>query len=141
MTLPYALLCTLLGLAVGWIPMFLHGPIAEKFDLLYIRGDTAVWAWYVARLSIGFWIGVAAWPRAWWLRGPLCGVLAMVPLGIVSVATPGCGYPCLGWNWLTGGVIGLVVAGLAQAISGRSHLGSPPKTPGWPIDGPSANGR
>lgn len=122
MHLPYALACTLLGLALGWVPMFLHGPIAEKFDVLYLRGDIAVWAWYYARLSIGFWIGITVWPRAWWLRGPLCGVLAMVPLGIVSVATPGCGMPCLAWNWLTGSVLGFTVAGLARAICGADSM-------------------
>ncbi len=32
--LPYAALCTLLGLVVGWLPLLVHGPITEKFDLL-----------------------------------------------------------------------------------------------------------
>lgn len=119
MTIPYPLLCTLLGLVLGWVPMFLHGPIPEKFNVLYIHGETAVWAWYWARLSIGFWVGVARWPETWWLRGPLYGLLPMVPLGIISVATPGCGYPCLFWNWLTGASVGLTVAALAHAISRR----------------------
>lgn len=119
MTIPYPLLCTLLGLVLGWVPMFLHGPIPEKFNVLYIHGDTAVWAWYWARMSIGFWVGVARWPEPWWLRGPLYGLLPMVPLGIISVATPGCGYPCLFWNWLTGASVGFTVAALAQAISRR----------------------
>jgi hypothetical protein len=73
--------------------MLLHGPIPEKFDVLYLRGSIAVWAWYSARLSIGFLVGITHWPRVWWLRGPLCGLLPLFPLGLVSVATPGCGFP------------------------------------------------
>lgn len=120
--IPYPLLCTGIGLVLGWLPMFFHGPIPEKFNVLYIRGDIAVMAWYWARLSIGFWIGITRWPEAWWLRGPLCGVLAMVPLGFISVATPSCGYPCLGWNWFTGACVGLAVATIARLATGRSHL-------------------
>ena len=91
MRLPYPFLCTLLGVAVGWIPMFLHGPIHEKFDLLYINGAVMVWAFYAARLSIGFLVGITTWPRAWYLRGPMCGFVMMFPLGLVVLATPGCG--------------------------------------------------
>ena len=90
---PYPLLCAILGVALGWWPMFFHGPIAAKFNLLYIRGATAVWAWYSARMLIGFLVGITRWPARWWLRGSLCGLLMMFPLGIVSVATPGCGFP------------------------------------------------
>ena len=43
--LPYALVCTLVGLALGWIPMFLHGPIPAKYNILYIKGAIAVWGW------------------------------------------------------------------------------------------------
>ncbi len=89
--LPYTLLCTLIGLVVGWFPMVFHGPIHQKFDLLYIRGAIAVWAFYSARLSIGFLVGNSAWPARWWLRGPLCGFLAMLPVGLIALATPGCG--------------------------------------------------
>jgi hypothetical protein len=89
----YLPLCVALGVALGWVPLLLHGPIPEKFDVLYIRGSIAVWGWYVARMSIGLWVGVATWPRRWWLRGPLLGVLALLPLGFVSLATPGCGWP------------------------------------------------
>jgi len=71
--------------------MVLHGPIPEKFDLLYIRGAIAVWAWYAARLMIGFLVGFSVWPRRWWVRGPLCGLLALLPPGLVALATPGCG--------------------------------------------------
>ena len=55
---PYPLLCAILGVALGWWPMFFHGPIAAKFNLLYIRGATAVWAWYSARMLIGFLVGM-----------------------------------------------------------------------------------
>lgn len=88
----YRLSCLGLGLVLGWVPWLLHGPIPEKFNVLYIEGATAVWAFYTARLSIGFWVGISTWPTAWWQRGPLCGLLAMVPPGLVSLATPGCGF-------------------------------------------------
>jgi hypothetical protein len=90
--IPYPLLCTLLGLVLGWVPIFLHGPIAEKFNVLYIRGAIAVWAWYYARMAIGFYVGITRWPERWWLRGPLCGFLSIFPLGLISVATPNCGF-------------------------------------------------
>jgi hypothetical protein len=61
--------------------------------VLYIRGDVAVWAYYAARLSIGFWVGVGSWPRPWWLRGPLTGFLVMLPITFVALAMPGCGFP------------------------------------------------
>jgi len=57
--LPYALLCALLGAALGWLPMLVHGPIPEKYNIRYIRGEVAVWGWYSARLLIGFLIGSA----------------------------------------------------------------------------------
>ena len=89
----YLLVCTLLGLSISWIPSFLHGPIPEKFNILYLRGDVMVWAWYFARGAIGFVVGATHLPPQWWLRGPLFGGLTMLPLGITSVATPGCGWP------------------------------------------------
>ena len=89
---PYPLLCALLGLALGWLPVLLHGPIPEKFNILYIRGSIAVWAFYSARLSIGLWVGISVWPARWWLRGPLVGLLAMLPLGLLALATPRCGF-------------------------------------------------
>ena len=89
----YLLVCVVLGLLVGWIPMFLHGPIAYKFNVLYINGAIAVWGYYVARLAIGFLVGITRWPERWWLRGPLCGILMLLPLTIVALATPGCGPP------------------------------------------------
>ena len=89
---PYPLVCTALGLVLGWVPILLHGPIARKFDVLYIQGSIAVWAYYTARLSIGFWVGITHWPGRWWLRGALCGFLSMLPLGWMALATPGCGF-------------------------------------------------
>jgi len=71
--------------------ILLHGPLAQKFNLLYIRGAVAVWAFYTARLLIGFMVGISSWPPAWYLRGPLCGFLMMLPVGLIALATPGCG--------------------------------------------------
>ncbi len=116
--LPYPVFCTLLGIALGWLPRLVHGPIPQKFDVLYINGSLAVWGWYVARLSIGFWVGIACWPERWWLRGPMCGLLVMFPLTLVSLATPGCGWPCLIANLASGAVIGAAVAGIAAALQG-----------------------
>jgi hypothetical protein len=117
----YTLLCVALGLLLGWLPSWLHGPVAEKFDVLYIRGDVAIWGWYVARMATGFWIGVATWPRPWWLRGPLLGALALFPLTCVSLAMPGCGAPCMAVNLASGAGVGAAVAGIAWAITGRQH--------------------
>jgi hypothetical protein len=89
---PYAAVCAALGLVAGWIPVFLHGPIAEKFNVLYIEGSVAVWGYYAARCSIGVWIGITVLPRPWYLRGPLCGLLALLPLTVVALAMPGCGF-------------------------------------------------
>ena len=93
MRLPYPLLCVLLGPVLGWLPRLVHGPIPQKFNVLYIRGSTAVWAFYCARMLIGFWVGVTRWPAPWYLRGPLCGFLTMFPLTLISLAMPGCGWP------------------------------------------------
>jgi hypothetical protein len=119
--MPYPVLCAVLGIAVGWVPMLLHGPIAAKFDVLYIDGGIAVWGWYGARLLIGALVGITWWPRPWWLRGPLCGFLMMFPLGWVSLAMPACGFTCQFWNEVTGAAIGTVVAGVAWALTGRHH--------------------
>lgn len=118
---PYPLLCALLGLGLGWWPALLHGPIAEKYDVLYIQGAIIVWAWYVARSLIGLLVGITGWPRPWWLRGPLCGVLTMFPLGIVSLATPACGFPCMFWNGVTGATIGTLVGGIAWKLTGKQR--------------------
>jgi hypothetical protein len=90
--IPYPLLCTAIGLVIGWFPVFFHGPIHQKFDIFYLNGALAVWAWYCSRLLIGFVVGISAWPRHWYVRGPLCGVLLMIPPGFFSLATPGCGF-------------------------------------------------
>jgi hypothetical protein len=119
--LPYAVLCTLIGLGLGWLPMFLHGPIPEKFDRFYINGSIAVWGFYLARLSIGYWVGVTTWPPRWYLRGPLCGALALLPLTMISLATPTCGAPCMFWNLVTASLIGTTIAGLAFWATGRHH--------------------
>jgi len=89
---PYVLVCASLGLILGWLPVLFHGPIPEKFNVLYIRGDVAVWAFYGARCSIGLWVGLTALPRCWYLRGPLCGFLALLPLTLVPLAMPRCGF-------------------------------------------------
>jgi hypothetical protein len=120
--LPYLLVCTLLGAGLGWLPILVHGPAPEKFDLLYIRGAIAVWGFYLARCSIGFWIGVTTLPERWWLRGPLVGFLVMLPLGIVLLATPGCQGRCTMWNLSTGTVVGALVAGAAFLLTGKHRL-------------------
>ncbi len=117
----YVLLCTLLGVGLGWIPMFLHGPIPYKYNILGINGGVAVRAWYTARLLIGFVVGVTVWPPRWYVRGPLCGLLMLFPLSVVSLATPGCGGPCMFWNDVTASAIGLIVAGVAFAVTRRHH--------------------
>ncbi len=91
--IPYPLLCTAIGAALAPLPVLVHGPIAEKWSLFYLNGDIMVWGWYTARLSIGLLVGITAVPRAWWLRGPLVGALAMFPLGFVSLGNAYCGEP------------------------------------------------
>lgn len=89
----YALICVGLGLVLGWLPVLVHGPIPEKFDIHYLRGAVAVWAFYSARLLIGLWVGITTWPEPWPLRGALVGGLGMLPVTFVALATPGCGPP------------------------------------------------
>src|SRR5262250_583953 len=101
--------------------MFFHGPIAEKYNVLYIRGATAVWAWYSARLLIGVLVGITHWPARWWLRGPLCGVIMIVPLCFISLATPGCGPPCAAANFTSAVLVGTAVAGLAFLVTLKHH--------------------
>ncbi len=113
----YPVLCALVGLSISWLPMLLHGPIPEKFNLLYINGAVSVWGWYVARALIGFIVGVTVWPSPWWLRGAFFGALTMLPLGIFSLGAPGCGWPCMSANISTGAAIGLVVAGVARVVT------------------------
>jgi hypothetical protein len=89
----YTLICIAIGSLAGWIPGFFHGPIPEKWDYYYVNGSMLVWGYYVARLSIGLWVGITSTPARWYLRGPLCGAMAMVPLGFVALANPLCGGP------------------------------------------------
>ena len=91
----YIVLCSLLGLPLGWLPRLLnlHGPIPEKFDLYGLNGSVLVWAYYLDRLLIGFLVGITVWPRAWYLRGPVCGLVLMLPIGFVSLANAYCGPP------------------------------------------------
>lgn len=88
----YVALCTGLGLVLGWLPLALHGPVEQKFNVLYLRGAVAVWAFYSARLLVGFVVGISAWPSRWFLRGPLCGFLTLLPVTFFALATPRCGW-------------------------------------------------
>jgi hypothetical protein len=89
---PYTLVCIALGLVLGWLPKLVHGPIPEKFDVYYINGSIMVWAFYSARMLIGFAVGIGTWPARWYLRGPLCGLLTMLPVTFIALATPNCGF-------------------------------------------------
>lgn len=120
----YTAVCIALGLALGWLPALVHGPVAEKWSIYGVEGAMVVWAYRLARLSIGLWVGITSVPQPWYLRGPLCGALAMVPLGFVGLSNPMCGAPCMFWNTATGATIGFAVGGLAWAITGRDHAAS-----------------
>ena len=89
--IPYLLLCIVLGLAMGWLLKLVHGPIPEKFNIHFLRGSIMMWAFYSSRMLIGFWVGTSTWPPRWYLRGPLCGFLTMLPVTFIAVATPNCG--------------------------------------------------
>jgi len=117
----YIVVCIVLGLALGWLPALVHGPIPEKWDVYGVRGATLVWGYYVARASIGLLVGITGVPSAWYLRGPLCGLLVMLPLGFVGLANPLCGPPCMFWNSVTAAAIGFAVGALAWAITGKHH--------------------
>jgi hypothetical protein len=117
----YRLACIAAGLIAAWIPVLLHGPIAEKLDRVRLNGALAVWGWYVARMLIGVVVASTTWPRRWWLRGGLFGALLMLPPAIVSAATPGCGASCAALNVSTGAVIGVVAAAAAWLATGRDH--------------------
>ena len=91
--LPYPLVCAVLGFGLAWVPYFLHGPIPEKFDPHLLEGSVTVWAFYTARMLIGFFVGISSWPHPWWLRGPLVGFLCLLPLAFVSLSVPECGPP------------------------------------------------
>jgi hypothetical protein len=114
----YILVCALLGIALGWVPRQLHGPIPQKFDVLFIEGRIAISAWYVARSAIGLWVGLTVWPRPWWVRGPLVGTAVLLPLTLVSLAMPRCGAPCMQVNLASAAALGFVEAGLAYLLTG-----------------------
>ena len=118
----YLAVCTALGLALGWLPGLVHGPVAAKWDVHAVDGTWVVGGYLAARLSIGLWVGISSTPSSWYLRGPLCGALAMVPVGLVAVSNPLCGSPCMFWNTLSGSAVGFAVAGLAWSITGM-HSG------------------
>ena len=117
----YVLFCTLLGLALSWVPSYIHGPIREKWDYYYINGGWAIWTWYLARASIGFFVGISVWPTRWWVRGPLVGLLLLLPPCMMSLANPLCGLPCVAGNESTAAGMGLIVAGAAFALTGLHH--------------------
>lgn len=119
--LRYTAVCIALGLALGWLPAIVHGPIPEKWDVQSVRGSVLVWGYHVARLSIGMWVGITSVPSAWYLRGPLCGAMAMIPLGFVGLSNPLCGAPCMFWNTVTGATVGFAVGALAWSITGKHH--------------------
>jgi hypothetical protein len=120
-SLGYTAICTALGLAIGWLPGLAHGPIAEKWDVHGVTGSLVVAGYYAARLSIGLWVGITSVPAAWYLRGPFCGALAMLPLGLVGLSNSLCGPPCMFWNTVTGATVGFAVAALAWSITGEDH--------------------
>ena len=81
-----------MGLVLGWLPVLFHGPIPEKFYAHYMDGAISVWAYYAARLMIGFWVGITSWPTRWYLRGPLCGFLSMLPVTFIALSQPNCSF-------------------------------------------------
>ena len=121
LAIPYLPLCIALGAVLGWVPKLLHGPIPYKFDMHFLHGAVLMWAFYSARMLVGFWVGVSTWPAQWWLRGPLCGIVTMLPVVFVSLATPECGWPCFAVNLSSAAGIGFAVGGIAYALTGHSH--------------------
>jgi len=126
---PYPLVCIGLGLVLGWAPKLIHGPIPEKFDVLYIQGSLAVWAYYTARLLIGVWVGLTTWPARWWLRGPMVGFLSLAPLGWLALSMPGCGFPCMRLNLSTATGVGFAIAGLAYLLTGKHNASQKHRAP------------
>lgn len=64
-------------------------PGPQKFNGLYIRGVIAC----SACILVGFLVGIPSWPASWYLRRPRGGLRMMVPLTLISLAMPGCGWP------------------------------------------------
>jgi len=85
------------------------------------RGVCTLLGFYLARLLIGSFVGNTSWPERWWLRGPLCGFLGMLPAGIILLGVPGCGGMCTVYNLLSATTIGFVVAGGAWLATARHH--------------------
>lgn len=136
MSLRYILLCTAIGLSLCWVPTLIHGPIREKWDYYYLNGGWAIWNWYLARGMVGFFVGITLWPRRWWLRGPLVGLLLLMPPCMMSMSNPLCGPPCVMGNESTGMGLGLIVAGLAFLLTRRHHALDAPVPPPAALDAP-----
>lgn len=117
----YIVLCALVGLALSWVPAYLHGPIREKWDYYYLDGSWAVWTWYLARAAVGAFVGLTVWPARWWIRGPLIGALLLLPPCMMSMANPLCGAGCVASNESSGAGLGFIVAGIAFALTRRHH--------------------
>lgn len=117
----YRVVATCTGIVATVIPYVLHGPIPEKLDRVRLNGAIVVWAYYVARMLIGFVVATTSWPPAWWIRGPLFGFLVMLPCGLFALGTPGCGPTCMAFNLSTATLIGLLAAGAARLATGRSY--------------------
>jgi hypothetical protein len=117
----YVLLCTLVGAVIAWVPSYFHGPIPYKFNVFGLQGSWAVWDWYLARMYIGFLVGISTWPERWWVRGPLIGFLMLLPPGCISMSNPICGPSCVFWNEVTATSLGIAVAGIAFAVTRKHH--------------------
>jgi hypothetical protein len=117
----YRWICVAAGLVAAWLPYLLHGPVPEKLDRVRLNGAIAVWGWYTARMLIGLVVAATAWPRPFWLRGVLFGALVMLPCGIVSLGTPGCGPDCMAANLSTGALVGVLAGGTAWWVTGKDH--------------------
>lgn len=93
MPIPYRLLCALLGFGLGWLPMLVHGAIPQQFNLLYIsrcgRRVRVLLRASADRLPRGdhHLAGFVVLAR------PMCGLLMLFPLTLISLAMPGCGWP------------------------------------------------
>ena len=94
---PYAARSRLsLAPAEGWLAMLL---LAVAVYMVVISIISSGWVSAnknlvistAVGLLIGLLVGMTTWPQAWYLRGPVCGLLMMLPVGLVALATPGCG--------------------------------------------------
>ena len=55
------------------------------------------------------------------MRGPLVGALLLLPPCMMSLANPLCGLPCVAGNESTGAGLGLIVGGVAFALTRQHH--------------------